>query len=147
MPVELSNSPQMPVAGRALWPAMLKGLHRRCPRCGQGRMFKTFLGVEPQCPSCGLELHHHRADDAPPYFVMFLVGHIIVGLVLATEMEYSPPLWLHAALWIPLTLVLSLLLLPPVKGALIGLQWAFRMHGFDDRPEAVGKAAPTHNAG
>jgi uncharacterized protein (DUF983 family) len=91
--------------------------------------------VADTCPHCGEELHHHRADDAPPYFTIVIVGHIVVGLVLAVEMAYRPPLWLHAALWLPLTVVLTLLILPSVKGALIALQWALLMHGFD--PDAT----------
>ena len=81
--------------------------------------------------SCGEALHHHRADDAPPYFTIVIVGHVIVGLLLAVEMAYRPPLWLHAALWLPLTVLLALLLLPVIKGTLVGLQWALLMHGFD----------------
>jgi uncharacterized protein (DUF983 family) len=136
-----------PPAARSVWPAMLKGAQLRCPACGKGAMFGRFLKVNPACPQCGLALHHHRADDAPPYVVMFIVGHIVVSLLLAVEVAFSPSLWVHIALWIPVTLALSLLLLPPVKGALIGLQWALRMHGFNDVPVAVGAAAPTHNAG
>jgi uncharacterized protein (DUF983 family) len=86
-------------------------------------------------PSCGEELHHHRADDAPPYFTIIIVGHVVVSLLLAVEMAYRPPLWLHAALWLPLTVLLALVLLPPVKGVLVGLQWALLMHGFDPNAE------------
>ena len=71
--------------------------------------------------SCGEALHHHRADDAPPYFTIVIVGHVIVGLLLAVEMAYRPPLWLHAAIWLPLTVLLALLLLPVIKGTPVGL--------------------------
>jgi uncharacterized protein (DUF983 family) len=94
-------------------------------------MFSRYLKVSDHCPACGEALHHHRADDAPPYFTIVIVGHVVVGLVLALEMAYRPPLWLHAALWLPLAVLLSLAVLPIVKGALVGLQWALRMHGFD----------------
>ena len=87
-------------------------------------MFRRYLKVADTCPHCGEALHHHRADDAPPYFTIVIVGHIVVSLVLAVEMAYRPPLWLHAALWLPLTVILALGLLPSVKGALVGLQWA-----------------------
>ena len=103
----------------------------KCPACGTGALYWRFLKVADTCPKCGEELHHHRADDAPPYFTIVIVGHIVVGLVLAVEMAYRPPLWVHAALWMPLTVILALVLLPSIKGALIGLQWALRMHGFD----------------
>jgi uncharacterized protein (DUF983 family) len=111
--------------------AMLNGARLTCPACGRGHLFKSFLKVADTCPSCGEELHHQRADDAPAYFTMFIVGHIVVGLVLVVETAYAPELWVHAVLWGPLLLGLSLLLLPRVKGALVGLQWAQRMHGFD----------------
>ena len=87
------------------------------------------------CGSCGEELHHHRADDAPPYFTMLIVGHVLVGGALSLEKAFAPSMWVHMALWLPLTLVLSLWLLPRIKGALIGLQWANRMHGFGDGPD------------
>jgi len=93
-------------------------------------MYGAFLKVASRCPSCGEALHHHRADDAPPYFTTLILGHILVAGVLALEQTFAPPTWVHAAIWGPLTIVLSLLLLPRIKGALVGLQWALRMHGF-----------------
>src|SRR5512143_2763263 len=121
---------------RPVFQSMLRGAKLKCPACGVGALYRRFLKVSDTCPHCGEELHHHRADDAPPYFTIVIVGHIVVGLVLFVEMTYRPPLWVHAALWLPLTIILALVLLPPIKGALIGLQWALRMHGFD--PNATG---------
>ncbi len=95
-------------------------------------MFHRYLKVSDHCPQCGEALHHQRADDAPPYMTIFVVGHIVVPLLLYVERGWSPPEWVHAALWMPLTLVLTLAILPVMKGALIGLQWALRMHGFDE---------------
>lgn len=115
---------------RPLWPAIRRGFARRCPACGEGRVFDGLLKVREACPSCGQALHHHRADDAPPYFTILIVGHIIVPLALLLEQNLHPEHWLHMALWIPLTLALTIALLPRVKGALIGLQWSQRMHGF-----------------
>ncbi len=112
--------------------AMLRGVRMRCPACGQGSIYGRFLKVRDDCASCGLGLHHHRADDAPPYFTMLILGHILVPLVLMLERAAMPPLWVHLSLWLPLTVILSLVLLPRIKGALIGLQWAHRMHGFGD---------------
>ena len=116
---------------RPIFASMLRGAAHKCPACGVGAMFRRYLKVADACPHCGEELHHHRADDAPAYFTIVIVGHIVVGLVLAVEMAYRPALWAHAALWLPLTVILTLVLLPMVKGALVGLQWALRMHGFD----------------
>lgn len=114
--------------------AMLRGWRRRCPRCGEGRIFGHYLKVEPHCAKCGLELSGHRADDAPPYFTILIVGHIIVPLMLILEQRYHPAEWVHMALWLPLTVILCLWLLPQIKGALIGLQWSRRMHGFGSEP-------------
>jgi len=117
-------------ARRSPWLAIGRGLRARCPACARGRLYRNFLRTDETCGNCGEELFHHRADDAPPYFTMLIVGHIIVALVLATEIALSPPVWLHMLIWLPLTLILSLLLLPSIKGAVLGLQWALRMHGF-----------------
>ena len=106
-------------------------------RCGEGRLFGSFLKVADRCPACGEELHHQRADDAPAYFTIVVVGHIIVGGVLSLERAYAPATWVHAVIWLPLTLIASLLLLPRVKGTLVGLQWALRMHGFGGEPDRV----------
>ena len=113
-------------AAAAFW----TGWRQRCPSCAQGRLFGSYLKVEHACATCGTELHHQRADDAPPYFTMFIVGHVVVALLLVVEKKYRPDLWVHLSLWLPMTTVLSLWLLPRIKGAFIGLQWAWRMHGF-----------------
>ncbi len=136
-----SSSIDMTIAHRAevrphrdLRTAVVRGLRGRCPNCGVGRMFRAYLKVVDHCPHCGEALFHHRADDAPAYFVILIVGHIVVPSALWVETTFEPPYWLHFALWAPLTLGLSLALLQPFKGAIVGWQWAQRMHGFD--PEA-----------
>jgi uncharacterized protein (DUF983 family) len=139
--IEIQSSPadqriEAPAA-RRVGAAMRRGARLRCPACGQGRIFHRYLKVSAHCSACGEALHHHQADDAPPYVTIFIVGHIVVALLLYVEQGWSPPEWVHAALWIPLTLALTLSILPVVKGALIGLQWALRMHGFDGEPEPV----------
>ena len=117
--------------GRPIFGSLFRGATLKCPACGRGALFRRYLKVAEHCPACGEELHHHRADDAPAYFTIAIVDHIVVSLVLAVEMAYRPALWVHMALWLPLTVILTLLFLPPVKGALVALQWALRMHGFD----------------
>jgi uncharacterized protein (DUF983 family) len=118
--------------GRRSWQqAMWRGARLTCPSCGKGRMFSGFLKVADACPACGEELHHQRADDAPPYFTMFIVGHIVVPLVLLVEKLWAPPLAIHFVVWTLVTLALTFALMPAVKGAIVGLQWALRMHGFD----------------
>lgn len=125
--------------------AMKRGFFGRCPHCGEGKMFRAFLKVADNCPRCGEDLSHQRADDAPAYFVISIVGHIVVLAALAVETTYMPPLWLHAAMWIPLTLGMALALLQPVKGGIVGWQWAMRMHGFGnphDDPATFGIPRP-----
>jgi uncharacterized protein (DUF983 family) len=127
---------------RSLTQAMARGWRCRCPNCGKGKLFRAFLKVIDRCEVCGQELFHQRADDAPPYFVILITGHIVVPLALLLETEYSPPYWVHAVLWAPLTLALVLGLLQPVKGAIIGWQWANRMHGFDPDQSADDELPP-----
>jgi uncharacterized protein (DUF983 family) len=130
---------------RPLWPAMLRGFFCRCPQCGAGSMFGRFLKVSDKCARCGEELSHQRADDAPAYFVIMIVGHVVVPLALALETAFAPEYWVHLALWMPLTIGLALALLQPVKGAIVALQWANCMHGFrpmsPDADASAGRAA------
>jgi uncharacterized protein (DUF983 family) len=111
--------------------ALLRGFGGRCPGCGRGALFRAFLKVADACRSCGEELHHQQADDAPAYFVIVIVGHLVVPLALALETAFSPSYWVHALLWGPLTIGLALALLPAVKGAIVAWQWANYMHGFE----------------
>ena len=122
-------------APRPAVPAIRRGFARRCPACGKGSLFRQFLKVADTCGHCGEELLHHQADDAPPYFTIMVVGHIVVPMMLWTELAWQPALWLHAALWPALTLALSLWFLPRLKGAIVGWQWALRMHGFGSGTE------------
>jgi uncharacterized protein (DUF983 family) len=124
------------IAAKRSWlQAMLRGFASRCPACASRGIFAKYMKIAEQCPACGLALHHHRADDAPPYFTIMIVGHIIVPLVLIAERVWRPELWMHAALWLPLTLGLTLLIMPRVKASIVGLQWALRMHGFSGEPD------------
>lgn len=124
---------------RDLVQALMRGLKQQCPNCGAGRLFTGYLKVAPTCTACGEEMHHHRADDAPPYFTILVVGHIIVPLVLIVETLYRPPLWVHGILWLPLTVIGAMLALPVIKGALVSYQWALYMHGFDPRERVAGE--------
>jgi uncharacterized protein (DUF983 family) len=117
---------------RDLWLAMKRGFRGRCPRCGEGKLFRAYLKVGNICSACGLDFTPHRADDLPAYLVIVIVGHLVVPLSLVIETEYSPPVALQLSIYLPLTLILSLVLLQPVKGTVVGLQWALRMHGFDE---------------
>ena len=123
-------------ARRDVWPALWRGFRGRCPRCGEGRVFNAYLKVSDACENCGEELRHHRADDAPPYFTILVVGHVIGALILLVD-EIDPDLamWIHMVIWPALVVVLSMAFLPRIKGALVGMQWALRMHGFGGERE------------
>lgn len=100
------------------------GLAGRCPRCGQGRLFQGYLKVRPRCEKCDLDFAFADSGDGPAIFIMMLVGFIVVGGALTVEILYRPPMWVHMALWIPLTLGLALGILRPLKGLMIGQQYA-----------------------
>jgi uncharacterized protein (DUF983 family) len=116
--------------------AMRRGFSGRCPACGKGRLYRAYLKVVDSCEACDEALHHQRADDAPAYFTIAIVGHFVVAGVLASEMiAPDSPFWIPALFWCAVALASSLWLLPRVKGALIGMQWANRMHGFGGHPD------------
>ncbi len=101
-----------------------------CPQCGEGKLFSKWLKVTDHCPVCSEEFHHHRADDFPAYVVILLLGHIMVPFAIWLEDAFAPPMWLNMAISLPLTVILCLAMLQPVKGAIVALQWRMRMHGF-----------------
>jgi len=122
---------------RSVWQAMARGFACRCPHCGKGKLFGKFLKVSDRCEACGEEYHHHRADDLPAYLVIFVVGHVILGLFMGVERMFELSAWTHLAILVPVTIASCLLLLQPIKGAVVGLQWALRMHGFSGEREAL----------
>lgn len=128
---------------RDIWLAIRRGAQCRCPACGHGALFQGYLGIVDQCAECGEELHHHRADDLPPYITITIVGHIIITLVLAVEMFADYSTLAQMILWPLLTLALTLVLMRPVKGAVVGYQWAMRMHGFGDEEDGVTRPSVT----
>lgn len=128
------------VAARRKLRSIKRGFLGRCPACGTGHLFRRYLKVRDCCERCGEEFHHHRADDAPPYLTILIVAHVMGALMVVVLGTWDEmPLWINVLLWPSLVLVLSLTLLPRIKGALIALQWALRMHGFGGETEL-----PTH---
>jgi uncharacterized protein (DUF983 family) len=117
-----SSMPKQPWSV-ALW----RGFRRRCPSCGHGAIFAGYVRVLDACDSCGLPLAAYRADDAPAYFTIAIVGHVIVPAMLILERTAQPAAWVHTAAWLPLTLAMTLVLLPRVKGALLGIHWVLRI--------------------
>ena len=111
---------------------MITGLLCRCPACGAGPLFQGFLEVRKKCLACGADLSGQDSGDGPVPFVIFLVGAIVVGSALVVEVRYSPPVWLHLLLWLPLSLALVLGLMRPAKALLIALQFKHRRQDFSD---------------
>jgi uncharacterized protein (DUF983 family) len=132
-PIKVWTSGSAPAAKRNVWTSMKRGFRGRCPRCSEGKLFRAFLKVDNNCSVCDLDFTPHRADDLPAYLVIIIVGHIMVPMALMIETNYAPPVALQLAIYLPMTLIASLLLLQPIKGAVVGMQWALRMHGFDER--------------
>jgi len=129
-PTKVWTRDQVSGEKRNVWTALKRGLCGRCPRCGEGKLFRAFLKVDDHCSVCALDYTPHRADDLPAYLVIVIVGHIVLGAFMAVEATSTLSMWQHIAIWVPLTIVLAVALLQPVKGAVIGLQWALYMHGF-----------------
>jgi len=99
------------------------GVTGRCPRCGGGKLFDGFLVLAQRCEACGLDYGFADAGDGPAVIVTLLAGFIVVGTALVVEVKYEPPMWLHLAIFLPLTLVVCLGLLRPLKGVLVSLQY------------------------
>ncbi len=103
--------------------AIRTGLAGRCPRCGEGHMFKGFLNLAPRCEACGLDFSFADSGDGPAVFVTLIAGFIVLGTALAVDVEYEPPIWIYFVFFLPLTLLVCLGLLRPLKGLLIASQY------------------------
>ncbi|MGE0223879.1 MAG: DUF983 domain-containing protein [Acetobacteraceae bacterium] len=110
-----------------VWTAIMRGLVGHCPACGESHLFNGYLRVVPECRNCHAPLGLARADDAPPYFTIFVVGHIIVPLMLLVERAQEPDVWVMAAIFLPLTAILCLALLRPIKGGTVGVMVTLNM--------------------
>ena len=107
----------------------MRGLQRKCPACGDGRLFAGYLKVAAKCTTCSERCGHIRADDIPAYLTILLVGHIVVPLVLIVYQTYQPTMWISMIAWPAVTLALTLGVLPLIKGATVGVMWALRLRG------------------
>jgi len=116
---------------RSVGKAILNGLMCRCPNCGKGKIFGGYLKVNDTCSSCGEKLSSARADDFPPYIAIFIVGHVLIGWMLHAEMSGPVDPMFYVWTMIPAAILLPLVMLPSIKGGVIGLQWANFMYGFD----------------
>ena len=104
-------------------PAISAGLAGRCPRCGDGHLFAGFISVAPRCEVCGLDFAFADSGDGPAVFVALFGGFVVLGAALWTEVAYQPPMWVHMVVFLPLTLIVCLGMLRPLKGVLIALQY------------------------
>jgi uncharacterized protein (DUF983 family) len=109
---------------KSSWVGIRRGLSGRCPQCGEGHLFGRYLKVVPHCEVCGNDNTIYPSDDFPPYLTILLVGHVLIPAFMWVDFTYAPALWVEAAIWLPATVILCLLLLPVMKGATIGLCWA-----------------------
>lgn len=132
-PEELWQRPRLGIALR-------RGLMNRCPVCGEGKLFAGFLRVSDRCDRCGAPLGRVQADDAPPYFTIFLVGHIVVPLMLWSERLWAPEMWVLAAIFLPLSGGLSIGLIRPVKGATVGLMMRLGLSDRDHGPDPLSRS-------
>jgi uncharacterized protein (DUF983 family) len=114
---------------RPIFRSIFRGVRKRCPNCGTGRIFKRYIKPTGACSACQEKLDHIRTDDFAPWLMILVTGHIVVSLAFYVEITFSPPLWVHASLWAPTILLLTLGLLPHAKGACLGLMWALGLRG------------------
>jgi uncharacterized protein (DUF983 family) len=136
------SAPDIRPVGRSI----LRGLRNTCPHCGKGKLFRAFLKPVDSCAVCGEDIHHHRSDDLPPYLVILVLGHVMVGGYMMTDLIFPISMWLQLAIWAPLTVLVAIAIIQPIKGGVIGLQWALRMHGFgghEDGPDSNGFKGPS----
>ena len=117
---------------RSLSNAMVHGAKGKCPACGRAPLFARRLEVADHCAGCGTALHHHQADDLPAYLNIFLVGHVVVGAMMVLMSFVVMPIWAFTALTVAVAVLTAFYLMRPIKGMVVGAQWALRMHGFDE---------------
>ena len=120
-----------------IWQALRRGVLCKCPRCGQGKLFRKWLKPVDSCAHCGLDISGQRADDLPAYIGIFVTGHLLAPVIIALITGFALSVWMLLAIIIPLAVIMLIGLLQPSKGAVIGLQWWNGMHGFrkERRPD------------
>jgi len=118
---------------KPLWTGLKRGLARNCPNCGKGQLLRRYLTIRSPCDVCGNDNAVYPSDDFPPYLTILITGHVVVPLLIWTDRVYVPPLWVEAAIWLPVTVLMCLALLPFMKGAAVGLCWAMNIV----RPESA----------
>ena len=130
----MSGMSESPASAPPIMAGLVRGLRHRCPECGEGRLYRSYLKVEPVCEVCGHELGSYPADDGPAYFTILIVGHLIVAPLLFFPWVWEASPWVTVPLTVTCLAVLTLLLLPRVKGGVIGALWAIRLRKAEDTP-------------
>lgn len=133
----MTENQDSPREERALRPALLRGWQRRCPACGEAALFDGYLTVRKECPACGTDLSHQRADDGPAWATIMIAGHLLAPTMLIVFEAFRPKGWQMAIGFSLFFVLLSLYLLPRIKGCFVAIQWAKRMHGFGDAPDVL----------
>lgn len=114
---------------RNIWTGLRRGLAGMCPSCGNAKLFSSYLKVRPKCVGCGHVLDQYKADDGPAYFTILIVGHVMLAPLLFLEAVRTWPVAWVAAVMVSSIVIATLTLLPLVKGAFVGVQWAIRDRG------------------
>jgi uncharacterized protein (DUF983 family) len=141
------DAPVEPVTHAPFGVALARGARGRCPACGQGRLFGGYLRVVDECAQCHAPLGRIRADDAPPYFTIFLAGHVLLPFVFLVEKAWQPAMWVHMAIWLPAFAIVCTLLLRPVKGMVVAWMMRLGLTGDEQGPPiAVPAATPRRPA-
>lgn len=119
------------------WAPVKRGLGGKCPRCGEGRLFKGYLKVADACGHCGMSFRGHDTGDGLVVPILLVIGGIVVACALWLEVVHEPPVWVHLLLWIPIGTALVLGVMPPLKGMSIGLQYKYRSTEEEARPGGI----------
>ena len=123
-----------------LWPGLSRGFGGHCPNCGRGKLFRAYLKVASPCADCGHDNLQYPSDDAPPYFTILIIGHIVITPLVVIPAIWTYPAWAVLSVTLPVVAAMTLWLLPRVKGAVVGVQWAIKRNegavpGQDDHPD------------
>jgi uncharacterized protein (DUF983 family) len=140
------DAPVEPVTHAPAGVALLRGALGRCPACGQGRLFNGYLRVVDECSHCHAPLGRIRADDAPPYFTIFIAGHVLLPAVFLVEKAWQPEMWVHMAIWLPAFAIVCTLLLRPVKGAVVAWMMRLGLTGDEQGAPVVAPRRPAPDA-
>jgi uncharacterized protein (DUF983 family) len=133
----MSTNSEAAVIRPDIWTAIKRGLAQRCPICGEGKLFRSYLKLSDRCSHCGAQLSELRADDGPAWATILIVGHLIVPFFIVTVRSNAPD-WVYYAVLFPLTITLTLLLLPRSKGVFVALLYSFdvKTGGLEAKPAA-----------